>query len=214
MGIILADLITFVTIPRQGKAHFPEVGLIVLVAFLSEVISEIGYTVFKQSMNISANIYQMLNLPLIVLLYRRQIHWKNKNAIAATIISLFAVYALSNFFFIQGVHTYNSFTSAFSAGCAIIISITYFYILIQELPTQSITKLPMFWINSAILIYRAGTFFVYLSADYLITVLKDNMIATLFVHHLLGFIYYSMICYAMLLIRREYLPQGQHHIGS
>jgi hypothetical protein len=205
LAFILFSMVVFMTIPKQGRKDFLELGLIILLPSLTETIADIGYHFFQVPGNVVVNIYHILNLPLVALLYRKKIHWKNRNVVAYTLISLFLVFALVNFFFVQGIHTFNSFTSTLAAVTTIIISISYFYALIQQLPTQSITTLPMFWINSAMLIYRSGTFFVYLSADYLINVLQNKLIAYWFVTHSLGLVFYAMLCYSMYLIRQQYL---------
>ena len=46
-------------------------------------------------------------------------------------------------------------------------SILYFYHLSDRLPTQRLELLPMFWINSGVLLYFAGTLLVFTLKEYL-----------------------------------------------
>jgi hypothetical protein len=62
----------------------------------------------------------------------------------------------------------------------------------------------MFWISTAMLIYHSGTFLMYLATDYLVQVLNNDMIAYWMIHHSIGLIYYSILWYALLLIRSEH----------
>lgn len=204
---MLVGVVMFMITPNRGKQQFLELGLIFCLTLAAEAIVTIGYYAFQTSMNLVYNIFNLLTLPVAVLLYRRRISWPNKNRIAAVVIVPFQLFGLVNLFFIQGITKYNSYTLVLASFLFIVISITYFFILIRELPTESISRLPMFWINSAVLIFYSGTFVIYLSADYLAHVLKNNMVATWLVHNFLGVIYYSILCYALWLIRAEYVKE-------
>ncbi|MEI9919238.1 MAG: hypothetical protein WDO14_10620 [Bacteroidota bacterium] len=195
-------------IPRPGKIAYLELGLILLVALLTEIAMLIIVDVLHQNPNFAANIYTTLTLPIGVLLYRHRSNWKNKNLIAGLIIVSFLIFALGNLF-INGLYHFNSYSETLSAVYFIVLAIAYFYLLIQELPTESITKLPMFWINAAVLIYNSGNFFIYLSGEYLITVLKDDMVDPWMFHNFFGLVFYSILWYAMLLIRSEYLKRSK-----
>lgn len=202
-AFILVGVVIFLTIPRPGKREFLELGLVLVLTFTIEVVSSIGIHIIHTNMNLAVNIYSILNLPLVVLLYRKQIHWTNRNSIAAFIIISFVLFTLINLFFIQLPFNFNSYSTALASVYILVISLTYFYVLIQQLPAESITKLPMFWINTAMLVNYSGTFFVYLTADYLITVLKNDLIDVLMIHHFIGLIFHSILWYALLLIRSE-----------
>jgi hypothetical protein len=202
---MLVGMVMFMAIPKPGRRQFIELGIILVISFLTDCIGAIGFHFLHHSTNLANNIFNIINLPIVVLFYRHRIHWRNKNVVAAVIIILFVSSGIVNLFFIQGPFSYNSYTPALASVCFIIISVTYFFVLIQQLPTESITKLPMFWINTAYLIYQSGTFFTYLATDYLINVLRDNLIAYWFIHNLMGLLFYPMLSYACLLIRSEYL---------
>jgi len=195
--------------PKSGRKEFKELGIILWMSLLTEIITVLGWYVLHLNVNLIGNIFNILNLPVAVLLYRHRINWKNKNTLAYLIVIPFMLFGVIDLFLIQGFLNFNSYTTSLAAVCFIVISLAYFYFLIQELPTESITRLPMFWINTANLIYYSGTFFLYLSFDYLVNVLKDNTIGTWLVHNFLGLIFYPILWYALLLIRSEYRRQSQ-----
>jgi hypothetical protein len=202
---ILAGVVIFMTIPKPGRREFATLGALLITVLLTEVITGIGAHVVHTNMNLVINISELLTFIMIVLMYKKQIHWKNTNTIAYVIIAGYLLFGLVNLFFIQGLRQYNSYTWSVSNVCIIVTSLTYFYVLIQQLPTESITRLPMFWINAAMLIYYSGTFVVYLATDYLVNVLKNDLITTFYFHHFLGLIFYSILWYALWLIRQEHL---------
>lgn len=207
LTFILIGVVIFMTIPRSGKREFIEIGLILLASLATEVIAAIGAHVFHTNPNLVANIFNIVNLPLAVLLYKKRFHWKNIATISHSVIILFVLFGVLNLFLIQGVFNYNSYTTSLASICFVVISLLYFYVLVQQLPTESITKLPMFWINTAILIYYSGAFVIYLSRDYLVNVLKDNLIGYWLIHNSLGLLFYAMLWYGCWLIRSEYLPK-------
>lgn len=169
-----------------------------------EITGAIGVHFVKINMNLGMNIFDLINLPLATMFYNKRFHWKKKNAISTIIIVVFLLFALINLVFVQGPFNFNGYTTSFASVWFIVISLAYFYVLIQQLPTESITKLPMFWINTAILIYNSATFVFFLAADYLIRVLNNNLIGYWMFRHSFGLIYLGMMLYALLLIRREY----------
>jgi len=57
----------------------------------------------------------------------------------------------------------------------IVCSILYFYFLMTNMPTTTITGYSMFWIVAAFIFFFAGTFVLSLSLDYLMNVLNDDM---------------------------------------
>ncbi|MFZ2905250.1 MAG: hypothetical protein WAZ98_03500 [Cyclobacteriaceae bacterium] len=58
----------------------------------------------------------------------------------------------------------------------IVCSVGYFFYLIRKLPEENLLKFPMFWINTAILFFFAGTFMLSLMLDYITNVLHNDLI--------------------------------------
>lgn len=78
-----------------------------------------------------------------------------------------------------GYHDFWSLNSyARSVGNILLIgvSITYFYTLMRDLPSQGIFRLPMFWMATGLLVYNAGTFILFVLLEYLVKVLNNDLI--------------------------------------
>jgi len=198
---IMIGMVIFLTIPKTGRREFAELGIILFLSLVTEFTGLLNLHFFHTNVNLVFNSFNLLNLPFAVLLYRHRIHWARRDLFSYSLITLFVLFSLINLFFIQGPFTFNSYTTSLASVCFIILSLIYFFVLIQQLPTESITKLPMFWINTAMLLYYSGTFFLYLSRAYLVNVLKDNQIVSWLIHNLLGLMLYGILSYGMLLVR-------------
>ena len=108
----------------------------------------------------------------------------------------FALLSFVNTTFIQG-DSINSFSLVVKSIVAIFFSLYYFYWLLQELPTTELQRLPMFWVNSAILIFYSGNLFLFVFTDYLIHVMNNDMYLMWTVHNVLKIIEILMIVVAL-----------------
>lgn len=180
------------------------------MSLATEAISWTGVLFFHTNMNIAPNIFRLFNLPLVVLLYRKQTTWRNRDKFAYILIVGFELLALTNLFFLQGLHTINSYTSSLASFCIVLMSMTYLFGHDYQWSTESRTRLPMYWINIALLFYYCTTFFINLWVDYLVNVAQSNLIAIWMVHNGLGVIFYGILCYALMLIRKTNNSQSHN----
>jgi hypothetical protein len=100
------------------------------------------------------------------------------NPTTKKIIGVFAI-AYTILFLIIIPNHYNdliSSTRTIRDVLLILCSLLYFYSLLQEMPTNDITRFPPFWMVSSILFYFSCTFILSLILDYLIKVMNDDLI--------------------------------------
>lgn len=110
------------------------------------------------------NIYMILQFSLLVLTFRRQLQ---SNRIIDIVHIAFVVFYVVNISFFQGPWIFNSVTNAVACIILIVLTMYYFYRLLNDLPTDHIQSLPMLWVSFAVLVYYAGNFFLFLTANYL-----------------------------------------------
>jgi hypothetical protein len=201
---ILICVILFTMIPSRGRLLYRELGALLIVSLITDVIAWTGVLVFHTNMNMAGSVFNILKLPIVVMLYRNQVSWRNRDVIAYSVIIPFIIFALINLLFFQGVRGMNSLTASLSSFCIIVMSMTYAFGHAQKVPTESRIKLPMYWINMGLLFYHITTIYLYVWADYLIKVLKSNLINVWMVHNALGIVFYAILCYALTLVRAEY----------
>lgn len=131
-----------------------------VLAFLSIIFSIEGVA------NIPGSAYDVITVLVISVIFNHLTKSKHR-VVFFTIASFYCVAALLNLFFLQkeANASYNKLAGSF---IVIIYAIYYFYRLMVDLPTVHLHRLPMFWFNSAFLIYHAGTIFLFAFTNYLI----------------------------------------------
>lgn len=207
-SLIFVGVSFFFATPPNGRKELFEIGLILLLSLVADASGIIGGLIYRVNMNLAYNIHGLLIIPLFLIFYRKKVQWRKVKLFLNILMAAFVAFGLANLFFIQEPLNFNSYTKTFGSVSMILVSLIYFYVLIRELPTESITKLPMFWINTAVLIYFSGTFFVNLSTDYLINVVKDNLIKPWTIHNFLGIVFYLIFSVGLWLNRSAFLSKS------
>ncbi len=77
------------------------------------------------------------------------------------IIFLFIIFAVLNTIYLENIYTdYNSNTRVVASLILVSYAISYFYRMLKELTVESVGENDVFWFNTAVLLYFAGTFFL------------------------------------------------------
>lgn len=85
----------------------------------------------------------------------------------------------------------------------ILYGVGFFNYLIREMPEDNLLQLPMFWINSAIIFFFSGTFVLSLMADYIVSVLKIELIGFWAFRNFFRLAFCLVLSYAGLLNLRQ-----------
>lgn len=188
---MIGALVCFST-PSERRAPYLPLGLLLAISSSTDIASFILVFGFRVNSNWVQNIYY-----LIAPVFLAGLFFRSTNARAGRLVVFAAllvpVFGLINLMFIQGWNTINSYTRAAGGFVVIILCLYYFYFLLQNLPMQKISQLPMFWINIGLLTYHSGTFVLFIFTDYLINVMKDNLLYYWGFHNLLGIIQFVFI---------------------
>jgi hypothetical protein len=192
-------------VPRVGRKDYLGLGLMMWLALLTEIVAAIGHHALHKNMNVASNLFCILYLPLGLLFYQRRIEGLTMNIVIGISLT-YGTMGLLNFFFIQGVHGLNSYTSTVLHIGFMCLSVAYFAALFFQ-HSVHLTVRGMFWINAAILIYSAGTFFIHLLVNYLVKFLNNDLIVVWMIHHSIGLVYYGLIAYGLIKVRKEYLSR-------
>jgi hypothetical protein len=145
--------------------------------------------------NYGSSGYQIVVFPIISSIYYHAIDRKHKFFFTLIAI-LYIAFGLLNMLLIQK-SSINSYTLIIKSIILICYSIYYFYWLIRELPTAQLHRLPMFWINSAYIIYFSGNLFLFVFTSYLVNVLNNDLLVYWTLHNVLGIIEGLMIIVAL-----------------
>jgi hypothetical protein len=169
------------------------VGFVFLASFLANAVSFALVTsnTTRIFVNVSYPIYLIIGLAIYSKIYYVILHKKRPRWFVFT-ATTFTIFALINLFFIQKTAP-NSYSYIFFSAIVIIYSLLYFSVLIRDLPSLYVHHLPMFWFNSALLIFHAGTFFLFSFQAYLINVLKNSMLVYWSFHNVLSIIEHFIV---------------------
>jgi len=195
--------IAFFSVPRMGRKDYMGIGIIVFLFMLIDGLGMIGAHIFHRNMNLLNNISSFITLPVGIIFYRRRIEGFSKTTVAI-IILLFVTFAFWNLFFYQGIHGINSYTDTLASIGFMGLSVYYFASLFFQHSVNHTVR-GMFWINSGILIYYAGTFFVNLLIEYLLKFLHNDLIVVWMIRNSLGLVMFALLIYGLIKVRREYL---------
>jgi lysylphosphatidylglycerol synthetase-like protein (DUF2156 family) len=77
----------------------------------------------------------------------------------------FILFSFLNTIFIQPLHTFNSYARCVEILLVILLALCYVYSLIMNNEQRVLRTIPMFWINTAVLIYFTAGFFLYLVSN-------------------------------------------------
>ena len=108
----------------------------------------------------------MVEIVCISLFYFKFINEINLKRIVIIVALMVLLFAIIEGIVIEGIFNYPSIALAPGGIMIILWSLLGFYELLKLNNNIPIYKEPMFWINSGILIYFAGTFFLFLLNDY------------------------------------------------
>lgn len=93
-------------------------------------------------------------------------------------ILLFVIFGIINSLFIQNLIEFNSNAVRLSSILYVVFSILYFFRLLRFPMDISLTKVPMFWLNTGVLVYYSGTLILFLVVDSVISRESDLFIAS------------------------------------
>jgi hypothetical protein len=145
--------------------------------------------------NYAATVYDIIVFPLITTIYYNSVGGRHKRLFIFISIAV-VLFTIINVAFIQK-SSINSYTLVIQSIVIICYCLYYFYWLLRELPTSQLHLLPMFWINSAYILFFSGNLFLFVFTSYLVNVLNNDLLVYWSLHNVLGIIEGLMIIVAL-----------------
>lgn len=190
---ILGVIFSFVQFKKR-ETYIKLIGLFCMACAIADLSSALLLTL-KINPNYAASVFYIFALPLISIIYYMAIGRIHKETLLCFSL-ICSVFGSINLFFVQK-ETINSYTLILLSIIIILYCLYYFYWLIKELPTMHLHRLPMFWINSAFMVYFSGNLFLFVFTSYLVQVLNSNLLVYWSLHNFLGIIEFSLIIFAL-----------------
>jgi hypothetical protein len=197
--VILGVVLSFIKF-RHRDAQIITLGIALMVSAFSNLLGSILIE-FQITPNYAVTLYYILIFPIISTVYYHAFKKKFRKVFITNSV-LYILFGLYNLFFIQGSEI-NSYTKLLMSIITIFYALYYFYWLLKELPATRLSLLPMFWINSAYIVFFSGTLFLSGLTSYIINVLKDNFIFYLTLQNILGTFQVLMFLVALIIDLRN-----------
>ena len=162
-SVLIPLIISSIQVRKMDR----DLKLVMAVLVLSLASDTIAYILAQNSINtyLVLNIFLITQFICLALIFRN--HTKDP-LIINVIILTFILFGLINIILFEGPWIFNSASNIAASLILIGLCLSYFYLLMNDLPILHIQQLPMFWISTGILIYYAGNFFLFLVKNYLI----------------------------------------------
>jgi hypothetical protein len=143
----------FSRIKNQRPHYFNSFILYILLTITVEVIGW-SYSLHRKNNLIFYNFYAIINFTYLIYLMRSFLQNRKVISILTWIAIVYPIFALINVTFIQGLHTFNTYSLICGCTLAVMASISYFYERIKYPGPQSLLHDPTFWISTGILFYN------------------------------------------------------------
>jgi len=172
--------------------------IIELSAGIVKQTSQVNYFIY--------NLYLLFSTPIQVLLFYRMLKpLSNGKVLMLSVSTLLLLFLVVNFYFLQGLETFNSYSLIFIMLFNIVCSsLVLLKTLLLEERQTNVFKEPYFWINSATLLFSLGTLVVLGLQQYIIInkIQIENKSVYRSIMPILNVILYSAYSYAFLLCQR------------
>lgn len=182
IGSAAIPLLASAARPKHLSVEARYVRYIAIGALVCDMISLV-LSLYSVNSLLLANGFQLFQIFLLIRIY--SVQRSNSRPLRIVFWCLVAVYIINTAFF-DGPWKFNSTFMAASSLVMIILPLHYFYVLLTELPTTHIQRLPMLWISFAVLIYYAGNFFQFLTTNYILAGDADAARMLWILHNLLN----------------------------
>ncbi len=171
---------------RTFQAELKLLCLLEVFSFICDILS-LAVPLIKLKTNYLGTLYEIGEFTILFFLYFGILKPKKSKWIFILIGFSFILFSSLNFLFLQH-EKLNSFTFLSSSIIFIWLSVVYFFSLMKDLPTYHLEQIPMFWINTAVLIFFSGNFFLFLTTDYLIKVSPNDFMVHWSLHNILNIV--------------------------
>lgn len=199
ISVVATCLPAGITLFRGKK--FPQQLLPLLIyAWLAAVFEIGGLILNKLSVNNLVLIHVFTILELTTLLFMYYFLFENKwlkwFMLPATIcFALFAIWYM--LYADDGPLGMNSLPRSVEATILIVCSVSYFLKLIRDMQVDNLMKLPMFWINTGVLLYFSGNLFLFTFSDFLLGPALKHFYEFWAMHSCLNIIFNGFLAYGL-----------------
>ena len=152
------------------------------------------------------HLFTFAEFVLIALIYRKNFKKKSKDYLGAFLL-IVAVYLLVNPIYPSNLFEFNSWARMIESLVLIILSMLWFIKIFQEMKIVKLSEHPMFYINSGVLLYFAGNFFIFTYYNLVVNQNQELMSNIWNIHSVLNIVFNILLAIAIWKMRVKYRPE-------
>lgn len=159
LSVIIPTLLSFIKF-KSLDTSLRLLSLYLTITTLKEFVCI--YYSYNQWHNIHIyNAFRIVEFFIMPFIYYKAFTNKKFKEITKYAIVLITSVYLVNLLFIQGPFKFNTYTIITGRISLIIITLLYFFELLQKVETTSLYREPMLWISTGLLFYSVGSFLIH-----------------------------------------------------
>lgn len=159
--VIISFLASLTVYFQKDSQRYLRLFPILLAVTIMVEISATWLHAHKKTTTILYNLFSCLEFQFYMYILRKIIQGTRVKKIIFYTALTYLLMGITNIFFIQKIHSFNSIT--YALGCLLIsvICFYYFFELFQQPSSVNLTRQPAFWICAGLLFYYTCTFPIY-----------------------------------------------------
>lgn len=169
---ILLPLLSSVIVYKRMNKTLKRLSIFILFSTITETLTIIYFENVWNNIWIS-HLYTFLQVPLLTWIYSSFIVGVRRKVMVFSCV-LFLMFSIINLIFWEDLTDFNSNQRYFAAVVILMFCFFYFVEVFIEAKIVRIELEHLFWMSSAILIYTAGTLFLFILREELIEALDDD----------------------------------------
>lgn len=147
--------------------------------------------------------FTVIEFTLLTIIYKSVLDESVRKYLSGLII-FFAIFSIVNVIWIQDILAFNSWGRMIESFFLVILSLLWFLKIFREMVIEKLSSHPMFYINSGVLLYFAGNFFIFTYYNVMVNQFHGVMNEIWQIHSILNIIYSLMLAAAVWKMRAKY----------
>lgn len=187
---------------NRQPSIFKWLAIVMSLSFVFDVGAQLYYLITGKNPNMFGSVYGIISIPFISIFFYKAIGWRSLKTSLLIFNVFYLLLGVLNLAFLQkqGI---NSYTMMMQTIIIIGMSLTFFFMLLRELPAQQLHMMPLFWIISGFFFSYSGKLVVFTATHYLVNYIRDNLIIVWSFHVLLSIIANLLIAYGTWLNHKQ-----------
>ena len=150
------------------KKELKVISYYLAFVLLFQLIAIVSVFFIKNNLPV-LHFYTIAEFALISWFYKEYLGSFLNKMIIYVIVVFFTLFAILNAFFFQSIFEFNTYPRGLECLFVVFYAITAYYKTIKSLDIISIEKSPLFWINAGFLFYFAGSLFLFVLGNLILT---------------------------------------------